>query len=106
MSIPNPRPLERDGQPFNKTVEVVDPLFIEPWIDAYKAHRDDPKRLLNMTWHHFAKRYEERTMDTTWLPALDTPKGMLMFPVTDQARRMRNKDGRWGPWVDNSGVEE
>ena len=98
MSIPNPRPLERDGQSFNETVEEVEPLFIEPWIDAYKVYEDHPKDLLHMTWHHFAKRYEERRGPPTWLSTFDAPKGTLIFPVTDQARRMQDKDGRWGPY--------
>jgi len=80
--------------------------MIEPWIDAYKIHEDDPKKLLTMTFHAFAKRYEERTMDTTLPPArVYVPPGTLMFPVSDQARRVI-EDGEWGPWVDNSGVEE
>lgn len=103
MTIPNPRPLGEFNK-FEPETEVQ-ARWIEPWIDAYKAHEDDPKRLLTMTFHHFAERYEKRTMTTEVDVGMDNarrlfmpPLGTLMFPVSDQARRIQDEDGNWGPY--------
>ena len=98
MSIPNPRPIE----PWPVDEKPAEGM-IEPWIDAYKIHQDNPKRLLTMTFHAYAKRYEERTFDTKWTGSrVGVPSGTLMFPVSDQARRMKRADGTWGPWVEET----
>lgn len=92
--IPNPRPLRRD---FN-TVKVGGK--VEPWIDMYKAHEDDPSALLTLTFHTYAGRYENRTMDLDPRdPKVYVPEGTLFLPISDQARRMRRADGTWGPWI-------
>ena len=98
MSIPNPRPIE----PWPVEDELLGD--IEPWIDAYKIHLDNPQKLLTMTFHAYAKRYEERTMDTKRMPLrVGVPSGTLMFPVSDQARRVKQEDGSWGQWKDGDG---
>ena len=76
---------------------------LEPWIDVYKIYKDDPKKLLTMTFHRYAKRYEERTMPTN-LPSarVYVPSGTLMFPISDQAWRVQRADGTWGPWVEET----
>lgn len=107
MSIPNPRPLERDGQPFNKPEPEPVLGMIEPWIGMYKVHEDNPKTLLGMTFHAYAGRYESRTMDLVPRdPKVYVPEGTPQIPISDQARRMMDNIGNWGPWVDNSGVGE